>query len=434
MLNPYTNSKLCLVVAVLLFCVTTELGWAQHSSRRQCGVPDCYPPHMAPLAPSPLTPSEPIPSDPTDPMEPTEPTLPEVEPSIPEAPEPEIDLSPEVSSGGFGLASAPQSALPNTIGDFFYRSGFIDDASGDGASFGPGGGPRFKIAEQNSGIPDDRVFFLFNHFENAIITDSNRGIESFDVQRYSFGGEKTFLDEALSVEVRVPFLVSQQVGTDGEGVDGNGLGNITINLKGLLYTNDWLQVATGTGVTLPTGEDFSSQVGSDFYTLETEAVHVLPFLFAATRPNDRLFVQGAAQLDFAVSGNTLRSSNLGRIGVIEDQHFLYLDASAGYWVYRNRCARVLTGVAPIIELHYSTTLNDADVVRAGAGGPNDSAVGNFANRVDILNLTAGLHFEAFNRTTITVAGVAPLSDEEDPILGGDQPFDAEVLVQINHRF
>ena len=45
---------------------------------------------------------------------------------------------------------------------------------------------------------------------------------------------------------------------------------------------------------------------------------------------------------------------------LADQTLLYLDASAGYWWYQSTDDSGLTGLASVLELHYTTTLNDAD--------------------------------------------------------------------------
>lgn len=60
----------------------------------------------------------------------------------------------------------------------------------------------FKIAENESPRPQDRIFFNNNFFDN--INNTNTDIAS--VQRQTIGFEKTFLDGDASVGVRVPFF------------------------------------------------------------------------------------------------------------------------------------------------------------------------------------------------------------------------------------
>jgi len=81
----------------------------------------------------------------------------------------------------------------------------------------------------------------------------------------------------------------------------------------------------------------------------------------------------------------------------------------------------------LTELHYTTTLEDADSV-SGLGTRTAFTFGNSANRVDLLDLTVGVHAEIAERTTCRVAGVVPLRR------GDDRSFDSEVQVQLERRF
>src|SRR5262249_12540245 len=114
---------------------------------------------------------------------------------------------------------------------------------------------------------------------------------------------------------------------------------------------------------------------------------------------------------------------------------------------RNPEARWVTGIAPTLELHYTTTLENANIVQLASDGvrrPFDLAgnllptgasipepgpqVGNQRNRVDILDLTVGTTFEISNRATLAAAFAFPL-------LGGDnRVFDWEFLLEFNYYF
>jgi hypothetical protein len=87
-----------------------------------------------------------------------------------------------------------------------------------------------------------------------------------------------------------------------------------------------------------------------------------------------------------------------------------------------------------VELHYTTTLQDAKVFRrefpASAFGepvPVAASVGNVANRVDVVNLVLGLAAEV-GRTTITNGFVMPLSQDDN------KAFDFEYNLQVQRRF
>jgi hypothetical protein len=53
---------------------------------------------------------------------------------------------------------------------------------------------------------------------------------------------------------------------------------------------------------------------------------------------------------------------------------------------------------------------------------------NCGDRVDIVDLTVGVHAEFAGNTLLRTSGVFPLAP------GGDRPFDAEVQVQVERRF
>jgi hypothetical protein len=47
---------------------------------------------------------------------------------------------------------------------------------------------------------------------------------------------------------------------------------------------------------------------------------------------------------------------------IDEQSLFQFDLGVGYWLYRNPEGHRLTGLAPTIELHYTTTLDNADLI------------------------------------------------------------------------
>ena len=63
---------------------------------------------------------------------------------------------------------------------------------------------RLNISENNSPLPTDRVYFSYRHFHNASNLRFYQFEESFDVNRFTLGGERTFCDGMMSVEMRLP--------------------------------------------------------------------------------------------------------------------------------------------------------------------------------------------------------------------------------------
>jgi len=323
-------------------------------------------------------------------------------------------------------ATAPASATPNMIGDLFASGFLFNNVSVPIAA----GDRRFKLADANSPLPQDRVFFNYHHFRNALI---DADAQDVDVNRYTFGIEKMFLDGMTSVEVRIPFAsgldATQSSSRNDEGTE---FGNISLTFKLLLAETQNLSISAGLGLTLPTATDveFHDSFGSPIATLDNEAYYLQPFLGIIQR-RDRFFSIYFFQADFDANGNTiLTGSGLSQENVIQDQSLLFMDAAWGYWLYRDPCTRI-TGIAPVIELHYTTTMQNADNV-SGSGFVNPD------NRIDLLNLVAGVHFEINGNSTLTVMGGAPLRTQEADLdarpTGGSPTFDGEFGIRYNLNY
>src|SRR5205085_669470 len=101
----------------------------------------------------------------------------------------------------------------------------------------------FKVAENESPQPQDRVFGTYNYYNNVQ--------KAGDVHRETVGFEKTFLDGAGSIELRLPFF--QLLGDNG--VDQSEVSDLNVQLKYALLddpeTGSLLSV--GFAVTTPTG-------------------------------------------------------------------------------------------------------------------------------------------------------------------------------------
>jgi hypothetical protein len=255
---------------------------------------------------------------------------------------------------------------------------------------------------------------------------------------------------------------------------GNQFDNMSLFLKGVLYKTPELLVSGGLGVNIPTGADTHVQV-TDYlggattifaeiqrvrdFTIKNETWTLSPFLAALATPTKNLFAQGFLEVECPLNGSTYNFNEtfpiagtrnpanpplgyfpVSQTGRINDQTLLHVDIGTGYWLFRNPDRRWFNGMAPTVELHYVTTLDNADIVtlpgdgsKARIGG-NATAVapgpeiGNLNNRVDILDLTLGTTFLFGNRTTLATAFVVPLKRSTD------RTFDYEFQVQLNIFF
>jgi hypothetical protein len=346
---------------------------------------------------------------------------------------------------GRTAASQPNIRLagtPNMFGDSEGGTNgmWVSGPDGFGTTDGPlaGGNRRMKIAENNNSLPQDRVFFLYNHFQDAgSIDDVPRfGLaahRTISLDRYTVGFEKTFYDGLWSVEMRMPFGCGYGYESADFGSFAGNIGNLDVVLKRLIYKSETTVAAVGLCVDTPTGSDATGMAQGVQYDIKNQAAFVSPFLGILRAPNDRWFYQGFLQVDVPTNGNHVDyvdsngTPSSGSFGVLHDQTLMYADLSVGYWLSRNPCANWVTGMASVFELHYTTTLQDADIV-TGDTSSRIFSFGNFGNRVDVLDLTVGLHTELVNHTLCRVAGVVPLRTEDDRL------FNAEVQVQLERRF
>ena len=380
-------------------------------------------------------------------------------------PQPESRLTPPNRSRNpfANMGSSPNrspylarlSRAPDMYGDFFQPVGVSLDlakyrGSGlDNISAGPGvdsvlegqvplgGGMRRFKNEQARALPTDRVFAAYNHFHNAVElksfdpTTGNQQSDSGNIDQYTVGVEKTFDDGNWSLEVRMPFSGGTSIGVPAFQVDSDGVGNLSLTLKRLLYSDDSLAIAAGLATTAPTGSNARVFIPilQTRITIENDSVHLLPYIAAQFTPDENWFFHSFAQVDVAANPNGISLSVPGAPtlgGSLSEQTLMYLDASAGYWWFRSDEDEGLTGLASILELHYTTTLNDAQQTNLGTNGFFNA--GNGLNRFDVINLTAGLHAELWQHTAIRGAVVVPLRSENNRF------FDSEFQLSLIRRF
>jgi hypothetical protein len=464
--------------------------------------------------------------------------------------EPGAPASPDVQfgGGGEGARSGETAAIsaPNLIGDLLFTSRSI--------SFGfvrVNGLTNFQglastsivnssVAENNSPIPADRVYFRYNFFDNSqsvtglspfsIVQQNIPGSPSppvllqlpetkqYDSNLYTFGVEKTFFNGLMSIELRAPVVTSlashntisvgdvtglRGINTESSlqnfgvattpqntlGHEDTEWGDLTIILKGLLCQNRsaGFAVSGGMAVTAPTGQD--THLGVIDYAgnpsrptavlqrqqtivIANETASLSPFVAGLYAPNERLFTQGFLSVEVPVGSSRItyndqhfgfpagtgaflpigppNATNVSSIDYINEQTLLHLDWNIGYWIYRAPESRCLTGIAPCFEVHYTSTLDNADVVQLPSDGSfvipavplnqlplrtnvpfvpaPGPVVGGQHNRLDIVDLTFGTTFLLGSRTTLATAFTIPVTN------GANRTFDWEYQLQLNYYF
>ena len=265
------------------------------------------------------------------------------------------------------------------------------------------------------------------------------------------------LELRLPIEMRMRSdifsLVAPAFGVVDPLVGPNGgrraeLGNIAGIFKYLLIEREWLAISAGLGITLPTAQDVNYNLAASGemtfannpgltadvnYAFEgvfgNETIYLEPFLaWLAKSPSSPWFHQGFLQ--FEVAANPSQASFYGNgatdffqngvfVGFYDfytadpsiftpnavpvrvdlfSQTLMRLNMGSGYMFIDRPQASGLRQLAGLFEIHYTTTLQDANLsdvpltVEASGGTVplQQITVGNGKNRVDILNVAMGV--------------------------------------------
>lgn len=358
----------------------------------------------------------------------------------------------------FRFARARVGRVPSIFGDFFNPPttlvlNRVDNAGGPNLLSAelPTSGAlrRTKISDNGRVLPTDRVYFLYNHFNNAVQTPALDPTGQFfgrsvreSVDRYTFGYERTFFSERSSIELRVPFASATNIDVQPQFdtaviVPGQEFGNMNVAFKGLVHETSNFASAIGLAVDIPTGEDINGVLGMQSsgslfpgdgtaFHIENDTVYLQPFAAALFTPSDRSFIQGFVLVDVPTSGDrvTMTDPTVGTTGLgrLDYATYLHADVAAGRWLIQDSPGLV-RGLAGIVEIHSSpmvsnpgSVVGDADGFTVALGQPDS---------LNLLSLTAGLHAQLGANTTLRVGGVVPLLDRPD------RTYDAELIVQVN---
>jgi hypothetical protein len=294
----------------------------------------------------------------------------------------------------------PFQPLGNRFG--FGNGSVIGNGQGNRIPATPGtvfflpGTQTFKVADDNSPRPQDRVFFSFNYFDN-LLESSNAAlgadIHHLNLYQEYFGIEKTFLDGAASLEIRIPIdtLTASSDSIPAMGGTHTDLGDLTVNGRYAFYRDqaqdNWL--TAGFAVTAPTGPN---TLGGVALSEPFHSTGLQPWVGALWHFGD-WFVQGFSSVAVPIESG--------------DATFWFNDVGVGYRLYSAPDQdALLTAVVPTIEFHVSDPLNH----RSG-----------LLSQFDTVDLTLGTGL-VFGRSSLALGVALPLT--------GPRPFDAEAIVQF----
>jgi hypothetical protein len=283
----------------------------------------------------------------------------------------------------------------------------------------------FKIADNQSPVPQDRVFFNLNYYNNLNYAVNQRiqaPVSGLQAYRYQFGLEKTFFDGLASIGIRDSIdTLSVRSSNPALGGTTTSMGDLNVFLKVVLWrfgelgaTSPALQgfgglfgsgggngglISGGVSVDAPTGPSSfaGTRSGRGFHDAQIQ-----PFLGYYLQLGD-FFLHGFESINVPLDSN--------------DVTVLFNDMGIGYYVYRNEALDgIVNGFAPTFEVHANIPLNHQDVFN-----PAD-----FAAMSNVVDLTLGGSV-LFGRRVLLSAGAAT------PVTG-PRPFAVEALALLNVYF
>lgn len=287
---------------------------------------------------------------------------------------------------------------------------------------------RTKISEDNSPIPRDRVFFNYDYYGGAALT--NGGL---NVHRISAGFETTFLDGQGSFEVRVPLASTLDSAITLDGITGRNaeLGNVAIGGKWLWNPGAEIQIASGITGALPTGQDSVVRLldGTELVRIKNESVLLTSYIAALWSPTDRTFAQAWLSVSGDPFGNRLQYNNLttGNIDTqrIYDLPIVSADIQLGYWLARaTDPTETVQGFAPFVELHWNGSF---DLGNAQAKF-DDVVVAEARTGYSDVNLTLGSTLLMRGGLAVSQGLVFPLRERPD------RAFDWQYGLRLNWLF
>ncbi len=344
-------------------------------------------------------------------------------------------------------------------GSFFGSSGSVTVLGDNGSQMGrltadipaAGGNARFNIADNNKGLPQNRVFFDYRHFNNAIgsVVDGPGQpplVRRQNFDNFMFGVEKTLdEDQLVSVEIRLPYSGSADINQPGYLVQGGELGNVPITWKQALFLEDSYSFVVGSTLITPTGGDLTGQVLGNPFSVNNNAWHIAPFFggvlnpqlansgddFASFLPGatgmlSRTTFQYFGAVDFALNDQSVVLPG-ALPGGYREPTLMFLSSAVVLNLFDQADARNLTRLDGSVELHYAKNIGGGSSFATGPQGLLFSQ----SRVTELVNLTAGLSAEVRRNTRVQVAAVAPLSASNSLT---HRAFDGELIFSINRFF
>jgi hypothetical protein len=282
----------------------------------------------------------------------------------------------------------------------------------------------FKIGENESPRPQDRVFINYNYFQGVqgteafspatttagpggiftttlpdgqIVTTSDTITQGLllpanrvNVHRETVGFEKTLFDGNASIGLRAPIVEQDR----DDGISATDFGDLSVIFKYALINGveSGNVLSVGLAVTAPTG----------------------PALVSFDGNIDSFLIQPYIGYIYNTGGFYIQGFNSGVIPTdSRDVAVLFTDVALGMIAYHTDGNRWLSSVTPTVEVHVTTPLNHK--------GQFD-----LVTVPDSVDVTAGVHLGFGCHCLLTLGVTAPIS--------GQDQFDVGGIAQFNYLF
>jgi hypothetical protein len=217
-------------------------------------------------------------------------------------------------------------------------------------------------ANSESARPMDRISFTYSYLDrfqifqsqlnnpNLPLGTSNRSA-GFNLNTFSIGVEKTFLDGKASFYAQIPFLDATG-NTTGQAIDG--LGDVSLGLKYVLLADDQYKnlLTGGFTVSAPTGRDVQYPTSFKNVAFNGNLITTIPgpggTVATFTRINPTFLQPWVAG---QIGSDRLLIHNYFGVLIPTDNNvatFLNNDLTVGYTLYRCNSDRWITSVTPVV--------------------------------------------------------------------------------------
>ena len=305
-----------------------------------------------------------------------------------------------------------------------------------------------KICENNSVIPRDRIGFHFDALQDvqtgrANIPPAEPGgsNRTRNLQEYRFWGEKTFFNENISLDLIVPLYYSTDRFLDSLAEVNNPtpldsqFGDLAFGLKALVWEDEDKAYSAGVRVEAPTAPDFIVDLGGQVEDrIDMDVWYFTPWIGGQWTPGPDWFASGFVSYQLN-SGTMTRVSQRRGPNVFRQPTYLFVDLAIGRWIVQREGQGGLTSLAPVVELHYTTTPTNGTI----DPGEDDYSSGELIGKTDYLNITGGFNGTINDDWQFGIGAALPLRTglAQGPTgfeWNSDRTFSWALLANLNYYF